>query len=638
MLGIFKKATLQDLLAELKKDNFDEVKANAMLSSIDINQKTQDGKSLLHQLSNQNKVEGISWLVKKGVNINSVDNNGFTPLMIASSSGSVEALKKLISLGANTAVLNNHGRNALGEAVFADKEECFFLLKDITKELDLLDLKGQNIFFYAAQNGNIRIIIELLKIESININQKDIDGKTLLFVEQVYSNKEILTTLISKGLDLKALDNNGKNVLFYFIKSKSLSIDYFEYLLELGFDLEQKDTKGNTLIFKIVSHLNKLFMDSKDAHRIKILYELIDILLDKKVNTSMWNVKGDNLLTMAARAKNVQLMKFLLKNDVDANHMTEDRKTTVSIIAMMGKDYLQELIMLLDFGADVNIEDARNQTIIEKLINADLYLKNKIHLSRDERKEIVEEGDYQSVLKEILYNSEVNLRKLNSKNDPYFFEALMLDNVELVRLLIKYGADINQLSHDGLNVIYKFLATHKDPMKESEKKAYFNTLKNIISLGVDINARDNYGGVVLHKAILDNDEQTIKILINAKADLNAIDNRGRNHIHNTIWKNRIKIFKLIYSYNKKLLNQPDKFGVLPINYAAFLGYHEFVEVLIDHESQINNPYKKGNYILQFLEKFHPNLNKLLEQNTNKHDKDKIEQLINNMKKEFDVKE
>ena len=172
----------------------------------------------------------------------------------------------------------------------------------------------------------------------------------------------------------------------------------------------------------------------------------------------------------------------------------------------------------------------------------------------------------------------------------------------------------------------------------SDKKAYFNTLKNIISLGVDINARDNYGGVVLHKAILDNDEQTIKILINAKADLNAIDNRGRNHIHNTIWKNRIKIFKLIYSYNKKLLNQPDKFGVLPINYAAFLGYHEFVEVLIDHESQINNPYKKGNYILQFLEKFHPNLNKLLEQNTNKHDKDKIEQLINNMKKEFDVKE
>jgi ankyrin repeat protein len=638
MLGMFKKSTLQDLLVELKKESFDETKVNNMLSHIDIKQKTQDGKTLLHQLANQNKVEAISWLIKKGVNINAVDNGGFTPLMIAAIGGSIDTVKKLISLNANVDIINNQGKNALAESIIADKEEIFFMLKSLTKDLNIIDLKGQNLLFYAASNGNIRIINELLKIESININQKDIDGRTLLFLESVYSNKEILNALMSKGLDIKSLDVNKKNVLFYYIKSQALSVNYFEYLLELGFDLEQLDSKNNTLIFKVVSHINKLSNENKNPNRIAIAYEILDILLDKKVNTNLWNSKEDSLLTIAAKGKNTQLLKFLLKNDVDPNNTTKDQKTALSIIAMLGKNYNNELIMLLDFGANVNIPDSNNQTIVEKLINADLYLKNKIHLSRDERKEIVDDGDYQVVLKEILYNAEVNLRQLNSKNDPYFFEPLMLGNIDIVRLLIKYGADINQLSHDGLNVIYKFLALHKESMRESDKKEYFDTLKNIISIGVDINARDNYGGVVLHKAILDNDEQTIKILINAKADLNAIDNRGRNYIHNSVWKNRVKIFKLIYSYNKKLINQPDKFGVLPINYAAFLGYYDFVEVLIDHDSQINNPYRKGNYILEFLKKFHPNLNKILEQNTNKADQEKVQQLVNNMKREFFIEE
>ncbi|QOG11889.1 ankyrin repeat domain-containing protein [Arcobacter sp. FWKO B] len=637
MLGIFKKATLQDLLVELKKEIFDEAKVNTLLQSVDIKQKTQDGKTLLHQIAPLNKLEAMVWLVKKGVNINIVDNNGFTALMYAISSGSVESIKQLIDLKANVNIINNQGRNALAESVLNNKEEAFMILKDITKDLNILDTKGQNLLFYAAANGNLRIINELLELKDIDINKKDIDGKTLLFTEEVYSNKELLQMLVSKGLDLKALDLNNKNVLFYYIKSKYLNVEYFEYLVELGFDLNQRDNKKNTLIFKVVSHINKLTKDKKEQSKIDMLYEVLDILLDKKVETNLWNLKGDSLLTITAKSKNDELLKFLLRNDIDPNLQNEDKKTALFIMAMLGKDYIAQIIILLDFGANANLEDINNQTIIEKLINADLYIKNKIHLSRDERKEIIEDGEYHNVLKEILYNSEVNLRKLNSKNDPYFFEPLMLDNVELVRLLIKYGADINQLSNDGLNVIYKFLASHKDPMRESEKKAYFNTLKNIISLGVDINARDNYGGVVLHKAILDNDDQTIKIIINAKADLNAIDNRGRNHIHNTIWKNRIKVFKMIYSYNKKLLNIPDKFGVLPINYAAFLGYSEFVLVLLDHGSQINNPYKKSHYIIQFLEKFHQNLDKVAEQTAHKPDRDKVTQLIYNMKKEFEVK-
>ena len=70
-------------------------------------------------------------------------------------------------------------------------------------------------------------------------------------------------------------------------------------------------------------------------------------------------------------------------------------------------------------------------------------------------------------------------------------------------------------------------------------------------------------------------------------DINAIDNRGRNLIHNAVWKNNLKVFKQVYPYNRKLLNEVDKFGVLPINYAAFLGYIDFVIEFIELNARNN---------------------------------------------------
>ncbi len=150
-----------------------------------------------------------------------------------------------------------------------------------------------------------------------------------------------------------------------------------------------------------------------------------------------------------------------------------------------------------------------------------------------------------------------------------FFEALRHGSLELVKLLMKYGSDINQPDNDGLNIIYKYMEENQRFKKEAELKEYHNNLQTIIMMGANVNAKDSFGGITLHKAILNCDMTTIKMILHGGADMNAIDNRGRHILHNAIWKNDIKIFKLIYTYNKVLLNEPDKFGVLPINYAAF---------------------------------------------------------------------
>jgi ankyrin repeat protein len=358
--------------------------------------------------------------------------------------------------------------------------------------------------------------------------------------------------------------------------------------------------------------------------------------MEEDIDSSVCNENGDNVLTLAVKDKNHKLVKALLSNDVNPNILDLNKQTPLCIAAMIGKDVFDIIFLLLDYGADSNIRDSLNKTVIERLIDAILLIKNKKRMKISDRKNVDESQDYFIILEEILANSEANLKKLNTHKEPYFFEALKYGNLNVVKLLIKHGSDINQPARNGLNVIYNFIANNKSFRREIDQRTYYTNLKTIISIGADVNARDDYGGITLHKAILDNDDQTIKILLNSGADINSIDNRGRNILHNTIWKNKIKQFRLIFSYNKKLLNTPDKFGVLPINYAAFLGYEEMVLELIDTDSQVNNPYPKKRYILNFLERFHKNLIPLIRNTRTLTDKQKMLILVENMIKEFEI--
>jgi ankyrin repeat protein len=180
------------------------------------------------------------------------------------------------------------------------------------------------------------------------------------------------------------------------------------------------------------------------------------------------------------------------------------------------------------------------------------------------------------------------------------------------------------------------MAENKTFKKEIDQKNFYANLKTIISLGANVNAKDSFGGITLHKAILDCDIQTVKIILHSGADINAVDSRGRNMIHNCMWQNKIKTFRLIYTFNKKLLNEPDKFGVLPINYAAFLGYKDLVLELIRDGSHINNPIKKTPYIINFLKRFHPTIATLKDSAVTNDEKNTIQVLLDNMKKEFKI--
>ena len=167
------------------------------------------------------------------------------------------------------------------------------------------------------------------------------------------------------------------------------------------------------------------------------------------------------------------------------------------------------------------------------------------------------------------------------------------------------------------------------------QKRYHVTLKNVLDMRANVNATDSFGGTTLHKAILESDVQTVKMLINANAVMDAKDKQGRNYLHNSIWKNRVQIMRVIHANNSKLINTPDNYGVLPINYAAFLGYTDLVVELINLGANINNTYTKKPYILEFLQRFHKNIGPMMKDTRNATDQRHVNELVKNMRGEFE---
>lgn len=642
MLGnLFKKVTSEDIVESLKSTTFKESKLNSMIEHININTKNQDLQNFLHTIIPENRIESVKWLIKKGINVNTTDNIGQTPIMLAAKYGYTDSVDALLKADANVEFEDHNGYTAIEFAILNNHYKSYKKIKEYIKNISRRNKNNLTLLHLAIKAENIKIIEDLLNDKNFEISNE------LLFYKYSFTNPSVLNLVLSKFDNLQIKDDFGRNILFYVVENGFESEDIFLRLLSDGLDIDCIDKDGNNILIHLIkiiifkeNSLKKIDVDKREPFEkeIKSLINFIPIILEKNIKTDICNNKNETIISLPTIFKCKDILNVLFEYDTDINILNRNHENALSQIIVKGNDYTEINHLLIDYGANPNIKDVEEKNSIEKLIDAILITKNSKKVLNSIKRDLDFKCDYYALIESVLINTDVNLTLLNSKGEPFIFEALKYGNIDLLKLLIRHGADINQVDINGKNILYKFMEENQTFQKEVEQKEYHHKLQTIIMMGANVNAKDSYGGITLHKAILDCDLITIKLLFHSGADMEALDNRGRNIMHNSIWKNDIKVFKLVYAYNKTLLNDPDKFGVLPINYAAFLGYTELVLEIIELNGQINNPYRKSKYILNFLKKFHKNLKPLVENTRTKSQRAKIKILIDNMKKEFEVKD
>lgn len=633
--SFFSKPTSEDLLKELQKESFNESKADSILEHVDINAVDNDGKTFLHHVCFRNIVEPIRWLVRNGIEKEVEDYYGETALSLAIKEKSFEAFHQIIQLGVNVDIQNRYGRTAVQESLLLNDSKFYNAIRNYSKNINTVDKQGRNALFDAVLSENLYLIKEVL-LEDIDKTLIDKEGKPALLLDNVLSNIEILKELVKDGVDISLRDSNGNNLLFYLAQSKHFNLEIFDYVLENKIDSCCVNNQGNTVLLELLGVLKNINReDLVDLTKEKNIITMIERLLEHEIDLEIKNDYGQSAIVLASLLNDFTLLKMLLDYGSDINSMDAKGNTALSLSIMEGGGEFEILELLLSNGAKIDLVDVNKQSIIEKLVDIILYQNSDKRIKMEMVKKIAKSSDYVAILTRIFSKVSTTSLTLNSKEEPFFFEPILYGNFSLVKLFIQAGSNINQVDKDGLNIIYKLMSIAKDLPNDVGQKRYHSTLKSVIDMRANGNALDKFGGTALHKAILENDVQTVKMLMNSNSNMDAKDKQGRNYMHNSIWKNRVQIMRVVHATNAKLINTPDGYGVLPINYAAFLGYTDLVIELITLGANINNTYKKKPYILEFLQRFHKNIVPMIKDTRNATDQRHVSELVKNMREEFE---
>ena len=628
----------EELVKELLSHTFNLEKVNKIINSIsvDLNTLSFNDELVFHLCCKKDLFQAVLWFLDKRIDIEVQNSQKETAIFYAIHSKSSAILQVLIENKANINHLNMYNRTALQDAVIsANSNRVVNYLLEVTSNISNCDIHGNNLIFDAIANGNFELIKKIASIDKIDINQVNEDGHTVLHKESVLRNTLLAIALMEAGANPTILDKNGNSFLFLVLSKGLESLEIIEKAVRLKYDINTKNSQNKTLLMECINlYLNtpEENQELRNSH-----LEMAKELMRLGVSVDSVDNRNENAFFLVTRSENKELINIFLENcNINLNHKNIDDETVLSILVLRGIKTAELIKYYLQKGANPDIQNVDGKTIIEILLDIILHLQNKKELDFKYESQLNSDAEYPTVLELILTNSTIDLNNYNSKGEPLFFDSIIYFNFKSFKLLRIKNINLNQKDKDGNNIIFKLMEeNYKDLIPD--KKLYLNTIKSLINSGVDINAKNKEGLTALHIAVGEKCEYTLRLLLEMRADCSATDNKGRTIMHTCIWKNTSKYFSLINQYNKEIINTPVSFGIRPINYAAFMGKKDLVIRMLDSGASINNPFKKDSKILQFLEKFHPNIINLTSNIESSVDKNNLNLLSSNMIKEFEIK-
>lgn len=186
--------------------------------------KNQEGVTALYkaiQLDNtQITISIINILRKKMTDldfvkyINTLSNKGYYLIQIACLQGNLEIVKCLIESGADVNIETNFGLNNLHIACHRDQLRVVIYLIEVLKfNPQKKDNQNNTALHWSCYYGSELCIKYLVsKINKNEINDRDINGWTLLHLSVLTDRISIIKFLLHSGIDYK-LKNNGKTAL-----------------------------------------------------------------------------------------------------------------------------------------------------------------------------------------------------------------------------------------------------------------------------------------------------------------------------------------------------------------------------------------------------------------------------------------
>ncbi len=319
--------------------------------------------------------------------------------------------------------------------------------------------------------------------------------------------------------------------------------------------------KGASLVKNLFNILKNIFISKpKTAEEIEMFeaieagnLQAIEQIIEKHVDIHAFLYNGMNPLAYAAHKGQLEIVKYLARNEGMTVAMISDSRTKYA----------------LDYAKQAGHEDIANylQTN-QKFLHAVTY------------------EDIDSV-REKLMNSTPDFQVRDELGNTALVVALIDKNFEIAKLLIEHGADVN-----GLNVFKDTLLVNAIGEKDKEVVSF------LIEAGADVNAKGYIGYTPLIEVVEEENDEIVKLLIQAGVDVNLRDDYGRTPLIKAIEKGNEDIVKLLVEAGVDV-EASDKIGRTPLIEAIEKGNKEIVKLFIEAGADVNFKDDDGETLLSY---------------------------------------
>ncbi|ORX44704.1 ankyrin [Piromyces finnis] len=499
----------------------------------------------------------------KDIDINNQTVHGETPLMIACENALGSVVSLLLQYNANIYLKNNYHQTALHIACNKDLNPIIIQFLEYKKKLDILDeddffmspykiLKrnGNTIFLSTAidyeitylktlinDNSNKCTLEDRFKKFSIEENVEKEKGKedkkyhenlgirknnnkiafrkdnsilNLISNSCINTCEDLVTSLEQKISILEYqkeclsqykqivigeypfdINNNIDSLpleilhnLFIY-STIFLNAEYIRKFLELKehnkdklkLNINYQDNDGNTAMHYICSHKSQ----KKDV----IIY-IVKIFLQYHSDINIQNNKGFTPLMYACQNANEDVAQILINQNADINIVNHNHQTAIMLAI---QEPNREIInLLIKKGADLNIQDnIRKDTA---LTMACQHYQNAI------------------IIKDLITQGKANVNLANREGNTPLILACQNDIVNVVKLLIDFGADIN-----ARNFIDKSSA-----LQITINNCNYSMMKYLLDHNADIDIVNKNGDTSLILACKINNKYMAEYLIKCKSN------------------------------------------------------------------------------------------------------------------------
>ena len=485
-----------------------------LLLASDVNQQHRDLKAFtgLHHACQAGSIACVDLLLNHGM-VFSPTLSGDNELMLAIESGNVMLVQKLLDYGINVNMMNRRRLSALHYAVKANNMEMVRMLCARGAIVDLQDRKGLSAAMCAAKYGHEEILQVLIDKGSL-LNMQDSLGLTALHLAAIQGHSRCVSILLRSKVRVDTQGQNGNTALM--LAAHNGHTDILKLIISAC-----KEQKYWNVNLGNLDQMTPLHMASEKGH-----LEGVELLLKEGADPGRPNKNGDTPLMLAAKRGHVEVMRVLVRyssNDPMGclNQFNIIRKTALHYATKSGSKECVEILLGASVVADVRDSHGKTPLIIaaehgyndilDQLMRASVDILVKTDEGWTALHMAAQNNHLQAANKLLAAGMDPDVSVWMNDITPFLL-ASSRGHYNMVKLLLKKGANINHTEFSGMSALHK-----------AARNGHAQCVKLLLANGAKVDARTVGGVTPAMLAIQEGHRKVIRYLLEANCGTDNIN-------------------------------------------------------------------------------------------------------------------